>query len=137
MERDADLPRGRIVVDREAASFMTSRAQYCRGERRRRPGDQDEARKLTSSKAAHEALSQTRRRTVKTAEFPQCALCRRAPCLARHLQLPQRSGRQFRAICEGKLRTKDRFITGFGTNPCHEGRLIVAMGDGPSVHRAR
>jgi hypothetical protein len=40
-----------------------------------------------------------------------CAVSR-APCrLARHLQLPQRSGRPVR-VYEGKLRTKDRFITG-------------------------
>jgi hypothetical protein len=134
MERDADLPREDVGVDREAASFMTlTRAQYYEESGVDALAIKTEARKLTSSKAAHEALSQTRRRTVKTDEFLKYVRCVGEHRAALHATYNSRNalGDQFR-VYEGKLRMKDRFIAGFGTHAdvAGEGRLIVAMGDG-------
>jgi hypothetical protein len=55
---------------------MTPRAQYHEESGVDALAIKTEARKLTSSKAAHEALSQTRRRDSEDRRVPARALCR-------------------------------------------------------------
>jgi hypothetical protein len=61
-------------VGRQASEFMTlTRNQYYEEINVR--SAKTEARKLTHSRVAHEALSQTRKKTVKTAEFREYVRC--------------------------------------------------------------
>jgi hypothetical protein len=133
LERDVDLPRGEVGAGRQASEFMTlTRNQYYEESGINVVAAKTEARKLTHSRVAHEALSQTRKKTVKTAEFREYVRCLGTNKADFDATYNSRNalGDKF-SLYEGKLRSKDRFISSFGTHAdvAGEGRLIVAVGD--------
>ena len=133
MERDVDLPHDEVGTGREAAEFKTfTRDQYYADSGIDAVAARNERRKLERSREAHEALSQTRRKTVKTHEFLEYVRCLGAFRSDFHATYNSRSalGDKF-SLYEGKLRTKDAFISSFGSHKdvAGAGRLVVAMGD--------
>jgi hypothetical protein len=87
LERDVDLPRGEVGAGRQASEFMTlTRNQYYEESGINVRSCKTEARKLTHSRSPRSA-SQTRKKTVKTAEFREYVRClERTSGFRRHLQ---------------------------------------------------
>jgi hypothetical protein len=129
----ADPTAANVGLDRQAASFATlTRNRYYADSGIDAVRVKTERRKLTHSREAHEELSQTRKKTVVSAEFIQYVRCvgRHWPAFDATYNSRNALGDKF-SLYEGKLRTKDRFISSFGSHEdvAGEGRLVIAMGD--------